>query len=99
MRVNHVSKYARYGRKTIGWLFIPQPDYKNMIGWFRLVFKKKENIVTNAIKNEIVKCCMLIIRNGVLRDERAVTGFVKSKEWHRSYALSPGKVKELVLRI
>ena len=66
--VTHVSKYARYGRKTIGWMFIPQPDYKNMIGWFRLVFKKKYSIVTYAIKNEIAKCCMLFIRNGVLHD-------------------------------
>ena len=42
VRVTHVSKYARYGRETIGWLFIPQPDYKNMIGFFRLVLKKGE---------------------------------------------------------
>ena len=42
---------------------------------------------------------MLFIRNGVLHDERAVTGFVVSQEWHRRYALSTEKVKEVVLRI
>ena len=42
---------------------------------------------------------MLFIMNGGLHEERAVTGFVESQGWHRRYALSPDKVKEVVLRI
>ena len=32
VQVTHVSGDAHYRRDTSGWLFIPQPDYKNLIG-------------------------------------------------------------------
>ena len=97
--VSHDSENSRYGRDLSGLLFIPQPCYKNMVGWFHIAFRKKDHIVTNKIKNFIVNCCMLFIRYGVLHDERAITGFVESQEWHRHYSLYPEKVKEVVLRI
>ena len=96
---SHESVNARYGRDFSGRLFIPQPDYKNLLGWFRIAFRKKDVTVTNQIKNSIVHNCMLFIRNGMLHDEKAVSGFVYSQEWHRRYALSPDKLREVVLRI
>ena len=99
VRDSHECVNARYGRDFKGQLFIPQPDYKNLVGWFRILFRKKYHIVTNPIKNSIVKKCMLFMRNDVLHDKRAVTSFVESQEWHQHYALSPDKLKEVVLRI
>ena len=55
-------------------------------------------MVKNQIKNSMVKTCMLFIRNGVLYDEKAVSGFADSQEC-QFYELSPDKLRELVLRI
>ena len=82
VRDSHECVNASYGRNLNGQLFIPPREYKNMVGWFRIAFRKKDGIVTNKIKNSIVKNCMLFIRNGVLHDESAVTGFVASQQWH-----------------
>ena len=55
VRVAHKSGNPFYGRDLSGQLFIPHPDYKNLVGWFRIAFRKNDHIVTNQIKNSIVK--------------------------------------------
>ena len=81
VRDSHDSVNARYGRDDNGQLFIPPPDYENLLGWFRIAFRQKYRIITNKIKKSIVNTCMLFIRNGVLHDEGAVTSFVGSQKW------------------
>ena len=56
VKVSHDSGNAHYGQDLSGMLFIPQHDYKNLVGWFHIEFSKKDHIVTNKIKNCIVKC-------------------------------------------
>jgi hypothetical protein len=47
VRDSHDSVNARYERDSSGRLFIPQPDYKNMVGWFLIAFRQIDGIITN----------------------------------------------------